>query len=134
MCPSLFRTAFAKFQPRVLIILQTKLVLIFGWIGRESEGVGIIVVFCVLYIFFSSGLITLPTTVIAEMLCPDIQPQYGTRLTMQIVPAGISSLVGNPIAQSILKDKGCIGLQAFLAGCVVICALFSLATKFAARA
>jgi MFS family permease len=106
-------------------------VLIFGWIGIESEA-GIIV-FCVLYGFFSSGLITLPATVIAKMLCPDIR-QYGTRLTMQIVPAGIGLLVGNPIAGAILKDGGWIGLQAFSASCVIICALFSVATKFVARA
>lgn len=102
--------------------------LIFGWIGIESD-TGI-VLFCILYGFFSAGLITLPAAVIASVLCPDIK-DYGSRLTMQVVPAGIGLLIGNPIAGAILKEGGWIGLQIFSAASVITCTMFALATKIA---
>jgi MFS family permease len=102
-------------------------ILIFGWIGINNSAGAII--FCILYGFFSSGLITLPATVIATVLCPDIR-EYGVRFTMQVVPAGIGLLIGNPIAGAILKSGGWIGLQSFSAASIVVCTLFGVATLF----
>jgi MFS family permease len=99
--------------------------LISGWMGIGSAA-GIIV-FCILYGFFSSGLITLPAAVIASMLCPDMH-QYGVRLTMQLVPAGIGLLIGNPIAGALLKGTW-VGLQSFSAATVCACTIFSIAAK-----
>ena len=88
--------------------------------------------FCLLYGFFSSGLITLPPTVVATSLCPDMR-QFGTRFTQQLVPSGIGLLVGNPIAGAILTT-GWIGLQVFSADAVLLCTVFAvLARYFLAR-
>ncbi|KAF1978045.1 monocarboxylate transporter [Bimuria novae-zelandiae CBS 107.79] len=102
-------------------------VLVFGWIGIESEAT--IMMFCLLYGFFSSGLITLPATVVTVNLCPDIR-QYGVRLTMQLVPSAIGLLIGNPIAGAILKD-GWLGLQVFAAATIIGCTALSIASRVA---
>jgi MFS family permease len=99
----------------------------FGWIGMESEAS--IIVFCILYGFFSSGLITLPATVVAVVLCPDMR-QYGVRLTMQLVPSAIGLLIGNPIAGAILKNSW-LGLQLFSALTIVACTLLSIFGRLA---
>jgi len=91
----------------------------------ESEAS--IIVFCLLYGFFSSGSITLPATVVAVVLCPDIR-QYGVRLTMQLVPSAIGLLIGNPIAGVVLKS-GWNSLQAFSAATIIACTLLSIAAR-----
>ncbi|KAF1953320.1 MFS general substrate transporter [Byssothecium circinans] len=99
--------------------------IVFGWIGMESKAS--ILVFCILYGFFSSGLITLPATVVAVVLCPDIR-QYGVRLTMQLVPSAIGLLIGNPIAGALLKGSW-LGLQVFSASTIISCTLLSIAAR-----
>ena len=102
-------------------------VLLFGWMGIHTEA-GIIV-FCVLYGFFSAGLITLPATVVAVTLCPDMR-QFGVRITMQLVPSAIGLLIGNPIAGAIQRS-GWLGLQGFSAATVLACTLITLAARVA---
>lgn len=86
-----------------------------------------VIVFVILYGFFSAGLITIPATVVAVVLCPDIR-QYGVRLTMQLVPSAIGLLIGNPIAGAILKN-GWVDLQVFSACMVMGCTLLSIAAR-----
>jgi MFS family permease len=100
-------------------------VLIFGWIGITTEAS--VLVFCILYGFFSSGLITLPATVVASVLCPDLR-QYGVRMTMQLVPSAVGLLIGNPIAGAILKTQW-VGLQSFSAAMVMACTFLSVAAR-----
>jgi hypothetical protein len=87
--------------------------------GVESEP-GVIII-TVLYGFFSSGLIILPATAIAVSLCPDLR-QYPVRITMQMLPAGLGLLIGNPIAGAIL-NRGWLKLQAFSIATVLACML-----------
>ena len=96
-------------------------VLLFGWIGVRNEAS--VVAFCILYGFFSSGMITLPPTIIATALCPNMS-QFGTRFTQQLVPSGIGLLIGNPIAAALLA-RGWIGLQTFAASAVLICTILT---------
>ncbi|KAF1973118.1 putative MFS monocarboxylate transporter [Bimuria novae-zelandiae CBS 107.79] len=100
--------------------------LVFAWSGMETKDS--VIAFCVLYGFFSSGLITLPATVVAQNLCPDIR-QYGVRMMLHLVPAALGLLIGNPIAGAILKD-GWTGLQVFAASLIVASAIFSGLTKY----
>jgi len=86
-----------------------------------------VIVFCVLYGFFSAGLIMLPATVVAVMLCPDMR-QYGVRLTMQMVPAALGLLIGNPIAGAILPH-GWRALQCFSAATVAACTIITIAAR-----
>jgi MFS family permease len=93
------------------------------------SGEASILIFCVLYGFFSSGLITIPATVVAVNLCPNVR-QYGVRMTLQMVPAALGLLIGNPIAGVILKN-GWSGLQAFSAALIVSSAAFAMAARVA---
>ncbi len=102
-------------------------VLIFGWMGMESEAGAL--VFSLLYGFFSAGFIILPATVITVSLCPDMR-QYGMRVAMASFPSAIGLLVGNPIAGAILQ-RGWLGLQGFSAGTVIACAILASAARVA---
>jgi len=83
-------------------------VLNFGWIGmKDTAGV---IVFCILYGFFSGAFLSLGPVVIAE-LSPS-SDVFGSRLSMLFIPAAVGVLIGNPIAGAILKS-GWIGLQVF---------------------
>lgn len=93
--------------------------------GIQSDG-GIIA-FCLLYGFCSAGLITLPATIVAVSMCPDIR-QYAVRMTMPMIPISIGLLIGNPIAGAILP-YGWHALQGFSGASVLVCTL----TAFAAR-
>jgi len=93
--------------------------------GIHNEGGAL--VFCILYGWCSSGLITLPATVVAVVLTPDMR-QYGVRLTMQLVPAAIGLLIGNPIAGAVL-DNGWGALQAFSAVMVLGCTVLTIIAR-----
>src|SRR5206468_2578016 len=97
------------------------------WISMESQAS--ILVSCVLYGFFSAGVITLPATMVATTLCPEIR-QYGVRFTMALVPAGISILIGNPIASTVLRN-GWESLQAYSLSLLVAGTLLSIVARVA---
>lgn len=99
--------------------------MLFGWMGMKNEGS--IIVFCVLYGFFSAGPITLAANVVANVLTPDMR-QFGVRLTMQLVPSALGLLIGNPIAGAILQ-RGWLGLQGFAAATVTACTLLTIAAR-----
>jgi hypothetical protein len=98
---------------------------LFGWLDVQSEGGAL--VFFILYGWCSSGLITLPATAIAVVLTPDMR-QYGVRLTMQLVPAAIGLLIGNPTAGAVL-NSGWGALKAFSAIMVLGCTALTIAAR-----
>ncbi|KAB8293720.1 hypothetical protein EYC80_009205 [Monilinia laxa] len=100
-------------------------ILLLGWMGMNNEGS--IIVFCVLYGFFSAGPITLAANVVANVLTPDMR-QFGVRLTMQLVPSALGLLIGNPIAGAILQG-GWLGLQDFAVATVTACTLLTIAAR-----
>ena len=102
-------------------------VLLFGWMGIHDETA--LLIFCVLYGFFSAGIITLSATVIAISLCPDLR-QFGVRLTMQLVPSAIGLLIGSPIA-GVIQETGWLGLQGFAASTVSLCTFLTVAARIA---
>lgn len=69
-------------------------ILAFAWIGIHNEP-GIIV-FCILYGFFSGTFVSLPPAAIAS-LSPDLS-EIGTRMGMSFFFAGLGVLIGTPIA------------------------------------
>lgn len=102
-------------------------VLLFGWMGLHSQA-GVLI-FCILYGFFSAGLTTLAPNVITQVLVPDMR-QFGPRFTMQVVPAAIGLLVGNPIAGALLP-KGWLALEGFAAAAVSVCTILTVAARIA---
>lgn len=76
-------------------------VLSFAWIGIKERG--LYIGFCVVWGFFSAGLVTLPSAAFAS-ICPDLS-RLGTRLGMSMSVSSIATLVGAPIAGALLKTK-----------------------------
>ncbi|KAL7786730.1 major facilitator superfamily domain-containing protein [Trichoderma ceciliae] len=95
-------------------------ILAFAWIAIKD--VAGIVVFCVLYGFFSGSFVSLPPTTIVS-LSPDLSV-VGARMGMSFSFAGLGILVGNPVAGAILDRHGWIGVQAFCGASVALACIF----------
>jgi MFS family permease len=100
-------------------------VLCFAWIGIDSL-VGI-VVFAVLYGFFSGAVVSLPAPALV-VISPDLRV-VGSRLGMSFSFAGFGLLIGNPIAGLIVSQvRGFVGIAAFTGAVMLVgCAVLSLA-------
>lgn len=99
-------------------------ILSFSWIGIHSQG-GIIL-FAVLYGFFSGSVISLPAAALTT-LTPDLS-RLGTRMGMNQVACSLGSLAGPPIAGAILASTHSYrGVQLFFDFTVVAagCLLFT---------
>lgn len=84
-------------------------ILAFAWIGIKSTAG--LVVFAILYGFFSGTFVSLPAPAVAS-----ISPSMGvvgTRMGMSFTFAGFGLLIGNPVAGTILGSNHWVGLQAF---------------------
>ncbi|KAG0651361.1 Aspyridones efflux apdF [Hyphodiscus hymeniophilus] len=96
------------------------------WIGiHNTPG---IVLFSVLYGFFSGGFVSLPGTALAS-LTPDLA-RLGTRIGMYSMICSIGSLVGAPISGAILGDTGSfLGLQLFSGTTMFLTGVLLLVTR-----
>ncbi|KAF9888994.1 hypothetical protein FE257_008164 [Aspergillus nanangensis] len=86
-----------------------------------------IIVFCLLYGFFSGTFVSLPPTTVVS-LSPSLNV-VGTRMGMSFSFAGVGLLVGTPVAGAILQAHGWLGTQLFCACCVTVAALAVLAAR-----
>ena len=97
-------------------------ILSLGWIGIHTQAS--IIVFAVLYGFFSGSVISLPAAALTN-LSPDLS-RLGTRMGMNQVFCSLGSLAGPPIAGAILASTHKYrGVQLF-SGLTVVCAGFLL--------
>jgi len=102
-------------------------ILAFCWIPvHDTAGV---VIFCILYGFFSGTFVSLPPTTVVS-LSPSLSV-VGTRMGMSFTFAGFGILVGNPVAGAILNSGSWIGLQLFCAISVVTAGIACGIARFA---
>ena len=95
-------------------------VLAFCWMGIHNTA-GLIV-FSVLYGFFSGTFVSLPPTTVVS-LSPNLGV-VGTRMGMCFAFAGFGLLVGNPVAGAILgTGNQFVGVQALCGGTVAVAAV-----------
>lgn len=81
-----------------------------------------IIVFCVLYGFFSGTFVSLqPTSVVT--LSPSLAI-FGTRMGMSTLCAGLGTLVGNPLAGAIVGKGTWLGLRLFCACALAVGTVF----------
>ena len=100
--------------------------LAFCWIAISSKA-GLIV-FCILYGFFSGTFVSLPPTTVVS-LSPSLGV-VGTRMGMSFAFAGFGLLVGNPVAGAILgTGNNFTGVQSFCGGTVAAAALAVLVAR-----
>lgn len=102
--------------------------LAFCWIAIHSKA-GLIV-FCILYGFFSGTFVSLPPTTVVS-LSPSLGV-VGTRMGMSFAFAGLGLLVGTPVAGAILgSGTDFVGVQAFCGAIVATATVAVLAARFA---
>ncbi|MDI1492935.1 MAG: hypothetical protein OHK93_004718 [Ramalina farinacea] len=117
-----------RYGPMNILALAslTTTIVAYSWIAVVNKG-GMIV-FSVLYGFFSGALVSLPPTVVAS-LCPNMGV-IGTRIGMFLFPTSIGLLIGNPIAGAILKS-GWVDIQAFCGTIAAMTTILVTAARFA---
>ena len=112
------------------VLIPTSLIsclLAFAWIGiHDPAG---LIVFAILYGFFSGAFISLPPPTIVT-LSPSLDV-VGTWIGMSGFFASIGLLVGTPIAGAILEHGGWAGLQAWGASCIGVATIFITAARVA---
>lgn len=89
------------------------------WIKIDTSA-GLII-FCILYGFFSGTFVSLPPTTVVS-LSPDMGV-VGVRMGMSFSLAGLGLLIGNPVAGAILGSGSWVGVQAFCGASVLLAAL-----------
>ncbi|GJC86374.1 aspyridones efflux protein apdF [Colletotrichum liriopes] len=103
-------------------------VLAFGWLGMHN--IGSLIVFTILYGAFSGGVVGLvPAGVVG--LSPDLS-KVGARMGATFTLAGVSLLVGPPVAGYILGDATSaewLGMIGYVAGSLILAAFFYSFTR-----
>lgn len=100
-------------------------VLAFGWLGIESSA-GLIV-FCVLYGFFSGCFVSIPPTVVVT-LSPN-PSVIGTRIGMCFAICGLGILIGTPVAGTLVRKYGFDAAIGFTGAAVAIGTLILFAAR-----
>jgi MFS family permease len=101
--------------------------LAFCWIAiKNTAG---LIIFCLLYGFFSGSFVSLPAMTVVS-LSPNLGV-VGVRMGMNFAFGAFGILVGNPIAGSIYKSKGWIGMQAFAGSWIIASGFFVIAARIA---
>lgn len=102
-------------------------VLALAWIGIHNEA-GIIV-FSILYGFFSGTFVSLPPATVAA-LSPDLS-EVGTRMGMSFFFAGLGILIGTPIAGALIKGTRYLDTQIFYGVLVAVALLTMIGARIA---
>ena len=108
-----------KTGPLNMLIPETfaTAILALGWIGiKNTPG---LIVFAILYGFFSGGFVSLPPVTVVSFT-PDVR-DLGTRMSMCFFFSGLGQLVGTPVSGAILRDTGAYLPLQLYAGVAIIC-------------
>ncbi|KAK0615269.1 major facilitator superfamily domain-containing protein [Bombardia bombarda] len=97
----------------------------FCWIAVNSKA-GIIV-FCILYGFFSGSFVSLPAPTIAS-LSPNMSV-VGARMGTSFAVAGFGILLGSPIGGVILRSSGWVGLQCWGAATIALSTILAIMAR-----
>ena len=101
-------------------------ILSFGWIGiKTTPG---LMVFAILYGFFSGTYVSLPPTALVS-LSPHLRV-IGTRMGMSFAISALGLLVGTPVSGAILKSTGrFLGPQLLAGSTILAAAAFMVASR-----
>jgi MFS family permease len=97
----------------------------FGWVGIHSTAG--LVIFCVLYGFFSGTFVSIPPTVLVT-LSPHMGV-VGTRMGMCFALGGLGLLVGTPVAGQLIKQSGFDAAIYFCGAVVALGAVFMISSR-----
>jgi MFS family permease len=100
-------------------------VLGFGWVGIHSTGG--LVIFCILYGFFSGSFVSIPPTVLVT-LSPSMGV-VGTRMGMCFALGGLGLLIGTPVAGQLIKQSSFDAAIYFCGSVVALGTLCMIASR-----
>lgn len=107
--------------------LSITALLAYCWIAiRSAPGV---IVLCVLYGFFSGGIVSLPP-VLLMWLTRDMRT-FGTRLGMSFAACSVGVLIGSPIGGALISSlHSYLGVQLFAGSCIAAGAIMATFLRF----
>ena len=125
IAPNYFAQRAGPFNILIPCVILTG-ILTFSLISVHNQG-GVIV-FALIYGFFSGTFVSLPPTVFVH-LSADNRALIGTRLGMGIGIASLGALAGTPIAGAILNSKGFTSTWSFSGGLILGCACLMVVAR-----
>lgn len=97
----------------------------FAWVGiRSTAG---LIVFCILYGFFSGSFVSIPPTIIVT-LSPHMGV-VGTRMGMCFALGGLGLLCGTPVAGQLIRQSGFEAALLFCGGVIALSAVCMVASR-----
>ncbi|KAL1857471.1 hypothetical protein Daus18300_010336 [Diaporthe australafricana] len=114
----------------IIVCAAVSAILLYGWLGIHN--LAGLIVFALLYGMFSGGVVSVLPSAILTM-SPDMS-RVGTRMGMTFTLAGISVLVGTPIAGAILgeySDSEWMGVIGYSAAGLTLGTMLYLASRVA---
>ena len=118
-----------KLGPMNMLVPCALLTAILTFTLISIHNVGGIVVFCLIFGFFSGTFVSLPPTIFV-FLSADNRALIGTRLGMGFAIASFGALAGTPIAGAILRSKGFTSTWCFSGGMVIGAACLMTLARF----
>jgi MFS family permease len=115
--PGLLADKFGSLEIMTICAISAA-ILSYAWVAIQS--LGGIVIFCLLYGFASGAVVSLPSSIVAEMV-PDLQ-LLGTWMGMSFTFAGVGLLIGNPIAGVLINIEDNRFSHGFIFGATVVMA------------
>ena len=117
-----------KLGPINMMTVCTTAACVLGFCWIAIHNIPGIIVFCVLYGFFSGSFVSLQPAVVVT-LSPSLGI-FGTRMGMSSCFSGLGILVGNPVAGAIVGDGSWLGIMLFCGCSLAVGASFAYVTKF----
>ena len=111
-----------------MLIFCSSVTAIVTWTLLSVHTLGGIVVFCLVFGFFSGTFVSLPPTIFVNLT--KNHAMIGTRMGMGFSIASLGALAGTPIAGAILSDRGFGAVWNFSAAMVIVSAVGVIIARF----
>lgn len=112
-------------------------ILAFAWFGiggNDSSPAAGMIIFALLYGFFSGAFVSLRTVVVVAITPKEFSSSLGTRLGLNAFCAALGLLIGNPIAGVLFRQSnGWDDLRAFCGATIVLGSCFVALAAFVSR-
>lgn len=119
-----------KTGPMNIITPFTLVVSILCYVWIPVKGLGGIIVFALLYGFFSGAYVSIPPSCVASMT--DDMTKLGSRLGMNFLASGLGILIGTPVAGALITrmDGSFLGAQLFAGSVLILAAIGMVITRY----
>lgn len=114
--------------PMNMLMFCASVTAILIWVLLSVHNLGGIVVFCLIFGFFSGTFVSLPPTIFVALT--KNHAMIGTRMGMGFSIISLGALAGTPIAGAILGNRGFDAVWNFSAAMVIACSIGVTIARF----